>query len=320
MSAFGTTLLVVGTDELLVRRRVDERVRAALAEIPGAEVTELSAADLASGRFSEVIGGSLFAPAAVVIVRDYAMLAAEQLDEVLHTVAAPGDALCLILVHRGEVGKALIGRAEAAGAERAQVEVPKAWQLPEFVVSEAGRLGVQMDTAAARALVEAVGTKLTELSAAVSQLASDWEGARLTAEMVGRYYTGQAGVRGFAVADAVMAGQTDVALTKLRWALERGATGGEIVSAIASGLRSLGRFMELRGSQLPQREVAVRVGVPEWKLRTLAQQARTWSPRGVAAALRVASQADAAVKGAAVDKGFALEKALLDIDYAREIY
>jgi DNA polymerase-3 subunit delta len=256
----------------------------------------------------------------VVVVREFAALGADQLEVVLRSVHSPSERLCLVLVHRGESGKALIDKVVAAGAEKAMVEVPKPWQLPEFVINEAKRRGVEMDAAAARALVEAVGTKLAELSAAVSQLASDWEGARLTADIVGRYYTGQAEVRGFAVADAVMAGQTDLALMKLRWALERGAGGGEIVSAIASGLRSLGRFMELRESRLSQRDVAARVGVPEWKLRTLVTQARAWSPRGVAAALQVAATTDAAVKGVAADKGFALEKALLDIDYAREIY
>ncbi|MDR2620530.1 MAG: DNA polymerase III subunit delta [Propionibacteriaceae bacterium] len=320
MSVFGTALLVVGTDELLVQRRITERVQAAMSEVPGAEVVELSTAEIVAGRFPEAIGGSLFAPAVVVVIREYGALAAEQVEEVLAGVASPGEVLALILVHSGGSNRGVIDKTVAAGAEKVLVEAPKPWQLPEFVVSEAARHGVEMNAAAARALVEAVGVRLTELSAAVSQLASDWEGERLTAELVGRYYTGQAEVRGFAVADAVMAGQTDVALTKLRWALERGATGGEIVAAIASGLRALGKFMKLRSSQLSQRELAIQVGVPEWKLRTLVQQARTWSPRGVAAALRIAALTDAAVKGAAVDKGFALEKALLDIDYAREIY
>ncbi|MDR1355641.1 MAG: DNA polymerase III subunit delta [Propionibacteriaceae bacterium] len=320
MSVFGTTLLVVGSDELLVQRRITERVQAACAEVPGSEISELAPADMALGRFAEVIGGSLFAAAAIVVVREIASLGVAQLDEVLHTVRSPGEQLCLVLLHRGEGAKTLIDKVVAAGAEKAVVETPKPWQLPEFVASEAARLGVDMGIAAARALVDAVGTNLSELSAAVSQLASDWEGARLTAEMVGRYYTGQAEVRGFAVADAVMAGHTEIALTKLRWAVERGASGGEIISAIAAGLRSLGKFMELRESRLPQRDVALRVGVPEWKLRALVSQTRVWSPRGVAAALQVATKADAAVKGAAVDKGFALEKALLDIDYAREIY
>ncbi len=91
--------------------------------------------------------------------------------------------------------------------------------------------------------------------------------------------------RRFAVADAVLAGNATVAMERLRWALETGMAPVLITSALASAVRGLAVVVQSsRG--LSESELAKQAKVPPWKLRTLRQQARGWTPRGVAQAMR----------------------------------
>ena len=180
---FGTTLLVVGSEAMLVGRRVEERVRSAREARPAAEIVDLSPADVAEGRFVEAVGGSLFASESIVVVRDISALPPEQMDLVVRTAQHPGEAVCLTLTHPGGVkGKALLDRLGKAGVPRVTVESVKVNDLPRFVMDEAKRARVRLDLPVATALVEAVGTDLAALSSAVTQLGDDWPGATLTVE------------------------------------------------------------------------------------------------------------------------------------------
>jgi len=317
-AGFGTSVLVSGTETLLLERQVAARVQAALADCPAAEVTDLGPAELADGRLGEAVGGSLFASRSVVVVRDIASVPAEQADLLAQVARVPGEDLCLLLVHPGGVkGKALAERLGKLVTEQVRVDAPKAWELPAYVAGEARRAGVRMDVPAAQALVEAVGTDLAALSSAVAQLASDWEGASLDVPRVKAYFAGRAEVTSYAVADDVLRGRPDQALDKLRWALSTGVSAVYIVTALASALRSLGRYVGLRSARLGQAELAQRVGVPAWKLKGLDAQARDWNPAALARAVRLTAQADAEVKGAATDADFALEHLVLALDRAR---
>jgi DNA polymerase-3 subunit delta len=119
-------------------------------------------------------------------------------------------------------------------------------------------------------------------------------------------------VTSFAVVDAVMGGQTVTALERLRWALATGVAPVLVTSALAGGLRSLGKYFGARGGGRDA-DVAREVGVPPWKLKDLAKQARMWTPGGVAASLRAVAVADAAIKGAESDPDYALEQLVLTV-------
>ena len=302
----------------MVNRAVDERVQAAKAARPDAEVVDLSPADVAEGRFAEAVGGSLFAAASIVVVRDLTSVPAEQTELVANTAAQPGDNLCLTLTHPGGVkGKALLDRLAKARVPRVSVEAVKAGDLPRFVMAEARRSRVKLDINAATALVDAVGGDLYSLSAAVAQLASDWPGEDLSVDLVNRYFAGRAEVSGYAISDAVMAGRTQQALGLLRWALATGTSPVYITSALAAGLRSLGKYYGARGMRIGPADMAQAVGVPPWKITTISAQARDWTPAGVARGIAAVASADADVKGAGADAAFALEHLVLALDLAR---
>jgi DNA polymerase-3 subunit delta len=135
--------------------------------------------------------------------------------------------------------------------------------------------------------------------------------------MVAQYFAGRAEVTGVAVTDDVMRGRPNQALARLRWALSTGAAPAMITAALAAALRGLGKYLELRGARLSPADLAREVGVPAWKLKDLAAQARDWNPRAVAASIQAVAEADAQVKGAVTDADYALERLVLAIDRIR---
>lgn len=317
---FGTCVLVHGPESLLAERAVAERVAAARSQVPDAELTKVPALDLEGNRFAELTGGSLFASASIVVVEDLANLPQELFDAVLTAAKDPGEHLCLTLVHGGgQKGKGLVDKLKKSKVPLVEAVAVKAWELPKWVEGEARRTRVGMDQEAAQALVDAVGHDLRALAAAVAQLGSDWEGERVTAPMIQRYFAGRADVTSFAVADDIMGGRPGPALEKLRWALATGVAPVLVTSALASSLRGLGKYLDARSARLAQGELAREVGVPPWKLKDLSRLSRSWSPQGVSQALRAVALADAQVKGAASDPHFALEQLLLAVDRAHAV-
>jgi len=314
MEVFGTSLLVVGSEGLLVERTIKDRAQAAREERPSAETVDLGAAEIADGKLAEAVGGSLFAASSIVVVRDLTALPPDQADLLVETAVHPGNDLCLTIAHPGGVkGKALLDRLAKQRVARVSVEALKPWDMPQFVIGEAKRAKMRIDMATATALVDAVGADLYALSAAVSQLASDWPGDTLTPEIVNRYFPGRSDVNGFAVADAVMAGQSQQALSLLRWALEAGTAPQLITSALAAALRNQGRYLDLAAQRLSKGEIASALKVWPRKLDTIASQSRVWTVPRVAEAILAVAQADAQVKGAGTDAGYALEHLVLNL-------
>ncbi len=311
VKSFGRALLVTGSEPLLAARAIDERRQGALAEQPEAEVNRIAGADLAETMLSEVTGGSLFATHIVAIIDDVGSTPPEVADALVALAREPGEELCLILSHEGgNKGRGLIDKLKKAKIETVSVAAPKPWELPKFCVTEARIRNVRLSQEAAGALVAAVGNDLRALTSAIAQLADDAAGAPIDEALIQRYFAGRAEVTSFSVADAVLAGNTSLAMERLRWALGTGAAPVLITSAMAGAFRGMGKFLEARGGGP---DLARRIGVPPFKLKEYQRAARNWQPAGVAAAIGIIAQADADVKGAATNADYALERMVLTV-------
>lgn len=171
-------------------------------------------------------------------------------------------------------------------------------------------LGRSATPEACQALVDAIGSDLRELAAAASQLVADVEGT-IDQAVVGRYYTGRAEASSFEVADRAVEGRAAEALEALRWSLATGVAPVLITSALAQGVRAIGKLSSARGGR--PGDLARELGMPPWKIDRVRQQMRGWTPDGVAVALRAVAEADAGVKGGGDDPAYALEKAVVTI-------
>ncbi len=310
----GTSVLVIGSESLLAERAVNQWVGAARREVPHAEMVEVEAVELEGNRLTELTGGSLFATATVAVIRDLGNLPPELHDALVAVAAQPGPDLCLVLVHAGgNKAKGLVDKLRKVGIERVDANPIRAWEVPGFVLQEARHQRLQLDQQAAQALVDAVGSDLRTVVAAIQQLSSDAAGQPITAAFVTRYFAGRAEVTSFAVTDELLLQHRDAALEKLRWALATGVAPVLVTSAVGASLRALGKYHDVRASRLSDNELAREIDVPYWKIKDLAKQSRLWTPAAVARAIQRVARADADVKGAATDPDFALELLVLDL-------
>ena len=225
--------------------------------------------------------------------------------------------MALVLTHAGGAkGKDLLASVRAVGAQ--VIECPKVTRFADrltFVRTEFRRVGKRADDGAARALLDAIGSDLRELAAACDQLAADTEG-QVDETVVARYYRGRAEATGFTVADRAVEGHLAASLEQLRWALDTGVAPVLICSALAQGVRLLGRVGSApRGAS--SAALAAEVGAPPWKIDRVRQQLRGWHPQGIARALQAVAEADAQVKGEAVSAAYALERTVRRIVASR---
>jgi DNA polymerase-3 subunit delta len=310
--AVSPVTVVVGEEEFLVDRAVRELVAAA-----AGEVHDVDAAALGPGELASLASPSLFGGTSVLVIRSAQNASKEVAAELARYLARPQPDVVLIVTHAGGAkGKDLLAGAKAGGAR--VIDCPKVTRITErleFVRAEFRRAGSRADDAAARALLDAVGSDLRELAAACDQLAADTPG-RVDEAVVARYYRGRAEATGFSVADRAVEGHLAPALEQLRWALATGVSPVLICSALAQGLRLLGRVAAApRG--MSGAALAAEVGAPPWKIDRVRQQLRGWQSHGIARALHAVAEADAQVKGEATSAAYALERAIRRIVAAR---
>ncbi|MCI4062180.1 DNA polymerase III subunit delta [Micromonospora sp. R77] len=309
-------LLVLGDEELLATRAVADAVARVRAVDPDVDVREYQGGTLAVGEIAEMLSPSLFGGRRVLVLRAGQDARKDLVAALLAYAKNPDPEVQLVVLHLGGAkGKAFADGLKAAGATVVPAAKLKGHrERVAFVRDEVRRSGGTCTEDAAEALIAAVGTDLRELAAACSQLVADTDG-RIGAETVSRYYRGRVEVTGFTVADATMVGDVPAALEALRWALHVGVDPVPIADALADGVRTVARVASAgRGSPY---QLASSLGMPAWKIERAQRQGRGWTPEGLVQAMRVAAECNAAVKGGADDRAYALERAVFSVAAAR---
>lgn len=310
--------LVLGDEELLVSRAVDEVAAAARAADVDSDVRQVAGAALSRGELLDLLAPSLFGERRVVTVRDAQDMDRDVLEAVLRYVADPLESVCLVLVHNGGAkARKLVEAGTAAGARTVSCpKVTRPGERLDFVRAEIRVAGRQATDEAVRAIVDAVGADLRELAGACAQLLADTTGV-IDEQIVAQYHRGRAEASGFLVADRAVEGDAAAALELLRWALSVGVAPVLVSSALATALRLIARVAA--GPRGSTGAVAKQLGMPPWKLERVQRQVRGWHPDGITRAVHACALADAAVKGAGTDAAYALERAVLAVVAARSI-
>ena len=191
--------------------------------------------------------------------------------------------------------------------------IKKDSEKSDFIRSEFKGLGRKVSTDAVQALLDSLGSDLREMSGAISQLAADTEqGKEIDEAAVAKFQQGRVETSGFDVADAAMDGKRDLALLALRNALDTGTDPVLITSALAGSLRTLAKVSGAsRG--VKSFDLASSLGLPPWQIDKARRQLVHWTPATLAGAVVAVAQADADIKGAAVDPIHSLERAIISI-------
>lgn len=305
----GRVTLVTGKEEFLGERTVASVRAAVRAHDPESELGEATGRDLTLATLGELAAPSLFSTIRCVVVRGLEDLPEESVAGLLDYAAAPADDVALVLVHGGgQKGSGVLAKLrKLPTVTEAKSEELKANEYPRFAAAEVRALGGRIDQEGAEFLVQAVGQDLRALAAAAHQLTNDFPGVALTESHVKQYFGGRAEVKNYVIADAILAGNRPKAFEELRWSLDSGTSPVYILSAVAAQVRSLASHV----AGIRDR------GTPEWKVRSLNQQARGWSAAGLEQAVREVARADADLKGAASDAAYTMERLVLTLTALR---
>jgi DNA polymerase-3 subunit delta len=309
-------VLLVGDEELLVDRAISAVAAAFRAVEPDVIETSLAGAQVEGAELSEMLSPSLFGDARLVAIRGAQDVRAAALPGLQAFLDAPVPGTVIVLHHAGGAkGKAVLDAARRARAlEIGCAKLTRADERAEFVRWEVQRHGGRIAPDALAALLDAVGSDLRELAAVAGQLVSD-SGGEIRLDLVRAFHRGRAEVSGFTVSDLAVSGRSGPALEALRSALAVGVPQVVIADALADGIRSIARVSA--AGRASEYELAKRLGMPPWKVKRAAGQARGWTEAGLLRAMRVVAALNADVKGEAVDPDYALEKAVRLISAAR---
>jgi DNA polymerase III subunit delta len=258
----------------------------------------------------------LFGDARLLIVRAAQDLRAAALTTIRPYLESPTEGTTILLQHAGGAkGKAVLEAARTGTPlEIACARLTRAEERHDFVRAEIQRCGGTISPDAVAVLVDAVGSDLRELAAVCAQLVSD-SGGRVDTELVRAFHRGRAEVTGFAVADLAVAGRVPQALETLHHALSIGVAEVLIADALADGMRSIARVAS--AGRADPYALAGKLGMPPWKVKKAAAQARGWSETGMRRGLGIVAEVNADVKGVAVDAPYALERAIRRLAEAR---
>lgn len=308
--------LLLGSEAALADRALS-KINAQLKD-ESAEITTLFAGDITSGEISDALSPSLFSERRALIIRDLQDLEEDSKIEITRYIDSPDPTLTLVLVHKGGVkGKALLDAIKKVKPELIACDpLKKESEKEEFVKNLFLDLGRKASPAAIGALVNATGTDLRELSATVSQLASDTAAGVIDEVHVNKYHQGKIETTGFDVADKLMEGNFSESLITLRHAISTGTDPVMITSAIASSLRGIAK---VSGTNRGQRsfDLAGELGMAPWQIDKARRQLHGWSASTLSAAVVAIAKCDAQVKGGASDPIYALEQALSRICAAK---
>ena len=308
--------LLLGSESALADRALGKLLAELKAE--RAEITTLFAGEVSVGEISDALSPSLFSERRALILRDLQDLADEAKNEITRYLDATDPTLTLVLIHKGGVkGKALLDQIKKAKPEIIACEpLKKESEKEDFVRNLFLDLGRKATPVAISALVNATGTDLRELSAAVSQLASDSPAGLIEESHVNKYHQGKVETTGFDVADKVMEGNLPESLITLRHAITTGTDPVMITSAIASSLRGIAKVSGINRGQ-KSFELAGELGMAPWQIDKARRQLNGWNANTLTVAVAAIAKCDAQVKGGASDPIYALEQALTRICAAR---
>ena len=267
--------------------------------------TDIIASDeLAAAQLAQALSPSLFGELTVIVLTNVDG-ATEQVEQVLiDSLNAIPDNVRLVVTHPGGVkGKKLVDTIRKAGASEANCAELKGKDLDAAILAEFKKHGRKATADAVESLHKSVGNVLGDLLAAVSQLCADIEEPIIDGQAVARYYEGVSDVKGWDVSDAMWNAKPVEVLEQLRWALDADSSAAfPLVAAITSGLRTLIKYASAPAG-MRENDLASHVGVPPWRLKTLAAQKRKWNQEQIATASRLLALADRASKGTSYAPG-----------------
>jgi DNA polymerase-3 subunit delta len=162
----------------------------------------------------------------------------KQLEPVLAALGELPPDLTLVLICRDKAAAKLAKAVKAAGGEIHEFEAPKAREMPSVLVREAQQLGFRLEPAAARLLVERMGSNPLRLRNELERLAL-WagEGGAVTASNLQEMVADTSEAAVWSLSDALIEGDAAAALRIGERLIGQGENVTGLIYGLASRLR-----------------------------------------------------------------------------------
>jgi DNA polymerase-3 subunit delta len=194
----------------------------------------------------------------------------KQLDAVAGALTGLPPDLTVVLVARDKAPAKLAKAVEAAGGELHEFEAPKPREMPRVLVGEAKRLGFALDPAAARMLVERMGTSPVRLRNELERLAL-WagEGGKVGAADLEAMVSDTSEAAVWALSDALLEGDAAKAGALAERLLSQGESVTGLVYGLASRLRKACVAAALLEGGVPAKQVESGLGMHPYAAKQL---------------------------------------------------
>ncbi len=297
------SLLISGTEELLVDREINTSYQALKNKFEDLEKVQINVSDDdAWSRFLEASSPSLFGGIKLVIL-DNLNIAEDKINSNFVTFLKNTDFdeledYYLIMIHRGGTGGAGILKA-IRNAQVRELKIDKFKKSEDYeswIKGEFRSKKRKITDEAVTILKSAIGEDLRELAAAVSQLATDVVSDPITEIDVLQYYQGVAEIRSYEIADAILNKKTSKALNLLYASLEQDPNSAiPIVSSISSNVRYLVRIAGAPKG-MGDVDIAKELAINPFRIKFLRNYLKNWTPKKLADATIELSKVDASLK------------------------
>ncbi len=210
-----------------------------------------------------------------ILVEEVNAWKAPALEPLVSALAAMPPDTVLVLIARGKGPAALIKAVQTAGGEVREHAAPKPWELPKWVIARAKEHGLQMDPEAARALVAVVGSGQQRLVREIEKIAiALYPEISAGAEDVELLAAGDAAPKIYDLADAVVAGDTELTMALAVELAAQDERPSRFVYPIVNRVREVHRVVELLDAGVGEKDLAKAMGVPPWRVKKAAGLAR----------------------------------------------
>lgn len=186
----------------------------------------------------------------------------------------------------------------AAGGTVHAESTLKPKELPRWVVGEAGRLGLELDVSAARALVHRVGDRQQRLVRELERLALELgPGARIDADQVEELACGSAEHKVWSLADAVVARDRPAALARYLELRDQGERLPSLVYSMTRRLRDAhDAVARLEAGESPA-DVKRGLRMPSWAASEFLQRAQRSDSQRLRAAIERLADLEVETRG-----------------------